>query len=86
MAVERDVRHVRGVVDEIRFHAERTNGRVTLLERWQIEITARDDERRKVAADLSAAAEARRARRHWLPNAATGVLCVTLGWALSHFL
>jgi hypothetical protein len=72
-------------LDRIEAHVERTNGRVTELERKEIDRTAREDERQRIA---DAAAQEDRdttARRAWMPGAGVAMSCVFVGWALSHF-
>lgn len=89
---------VEGLSEDTNELARATNGRVTELERRDLERDAiertRRDERAKAAAKAAARATAselrREQRRRWVIPFATGALVAAFGatftWALAHFL
>lgn len=74
-----EVAAVKVIAVETREHVKRTNGRVTGLERREIERNAREDERARIA-------QAMVAKRSWWPASVTAVVCVFLGAAVERML
>lgn len=84
--LEQRVEHLVGVAEETHELARATNGRVTQIERWRIDLDARQDERRKLSAKAAAGEARRAARRGLVSSSLTPLLCVVGGWALARFL